>query len=159
MDIRLEVSGLENSYGRLDGIANPAAVIDPAVRTWTKGVVLRELYGPQQYPPTIAPGYWAAHTTIRQKRAFFAKLRRGEWTGRTGLLGNSWRAEKIADGIYVIVNAQPYAGWVVGEGTQTGFTKGRWWMYRNRVDDHVPELLKRIREAVVTYWQRGRYGI
>ena len=159
MDIKLEINGLNSTYSALDGIANVGAVIDPAVRTWSKGVVLRELYGEQHYPPPIPSGYWAAHTSAKQKRAFFAKLRRGEWTGRTGLLGASWRVEKVADGIYNIVNGLAHAGWVVGEGTQTGFTRGRWWVYRDRIDPHVPELLKRIREAAITYWQRGRFGV
>ena len=160
--VSLQVNGLKDMQSRLDGLANPGAIIDPAVRTWTKGVTLRKLYGEQNYAPPIAPGLWAANTTLRQKRAFFAKMRKGGWKGRTGALGAAWTVEQVALGHYRIRNTSPYANWIVGNAIgkqQTRWARQYWWRYTDKIQDEYPELLRRCDNAIITYWQRGRYGI
>ncbi len=156
------IQGADIVKQRLEGLENPGRVLDPAVRTWTKGTVLRRLYGVQNYAPPIPPGLWARMTTPKQKAAFFAKLRRGEWTKRTGTLGNAWRVERVNDGVYKVTNPTPYANWIVGNAIakqQTRWARVYWWRFRERLDEDYPELLRRCQDATITYWQRGRYGL
>ena len=162
MRVSLTVQGADRVSERLRGLENVNQVIDPDVRTWTKGFVLRRLYGVQNYPPPIRPGLWAANTTPAQKRAFFAKLRRGEWTGRTGELGNAWTVDRISDATYRIRNPTKYANWMVGNAIgkqQTRWSRQYWWRYRDRFDDELPELMRRIENGIIRYWQRGQWGI
>lgn len=42
------------------------------------------------YPPPIAPGVFKRYATPKQLRYVMAKIRRGEWSGRTGALAKAW---------------------------------------------------------------------
>lgn len=160
--VSIQIRGVETVAKRLQGMENPAKIIDPEVRKWAKGFVLRKLYGEQNYGPKPGRGVWAANTTPAQKRAFFAKLNRGEWTGRTGNLGRAWIVERAADANYRIRNTQPYANWMVGNNLgkqQVKWTRGAWWRFYDRFMDEVPELQRRIENGLIRYWQHGRWGI
>lgn len=160
--VSLLVTGVDRVTQRLQGLEHVERVIDDDVRRWTKGFVLRRLYGEGNYPPKPGRGVWAANTTTAQKRAFFAKLRRGEWTGRTGRLGNAWVVERVSDANYRIRNPERYANWMVGNTIgkqQTRWARTYWWRFRDRFDDELPELMRRIENGIIRYWQRGQWGI
>lgn len=84
----------------------------------------------KEYPPPPRPGEWAAKTTLRQKRAFFALLREGRIKGsREGTLGRRWtHAVTItADGLEGRAgNNTPYGPWVQSKRFQARFHQGRW---------------------------------
>src|SRR3990167_7842803 len=54
----------------------------------------------QPYPRPIGAGVFKRLATPKQIRYVMAKIRRGEWTGRTGGLGRQWRctAEPLPTG-------------------------------------------------------------
>jgi len=81
------------------------------------------------YPPPIGKGVFKMMATPAQRRAVMAKIRRGEWMGRTGALGRSWRAgmEPLDDGARIrIRNVAPYAAFVVGIWQQPFHTHTLW---------------------------------
>lgn len=99
------------------------------------------------YPPPIPPGHWAAHTTPAQKRAFFAQMREGGWTGRTDALKRSITTEVRGMGgeIRGIVGANmPYDIYVIGP-KQAAFHKGRW----KTMVQHAKEQADKIEEFFV----------
>lgn len=156
--VSLLIHGVDRITERFRGLQNVETIIDPDVRRWTKGFVLRNLYGEQNYAPPIRPGLWRAKTTLAQKKAFFARMRDGGWRGRTGALGQAWTVEQVSNANYRIRNSQPYANWIVGNAIgrqQTGWAREYWWRYRDRVDSETPELMRRIEDSIIRYWSRG----
>ncbi len=143
---------------RLNNLANVERVVDYDVRQWTNELVQRDLAGIENYAPPIAPGVWRANTTRAQQRAFFAKLRRGEWTGRTGTLGASWTVTAQGPARYKIANSQKHAGWIVGNAIglqQVRWSRLYWWRYRSRFDARLPDLQARLDVAIEHNWQQG----
>ena len=70
---------------------------------------------------------------------------------RTGRLANSWSAGRERMGVWSIRNSASYSGYVVGDAKGNGqayMHKGRWWIGRNIIEDHVPELRRSIVEAL-----------
>ena len=73
------------------------------------------------YPPPIQPGVFKQYATPAQKRAVMAKIRRGEWTGRTGALAEAWRTayEALSNGASTaIYNASRVARFIIGVNQQ-----------------------------------------
>src|SRR3990167_5601384 len=67
-------------------------IVETRVQPAVQLVVERELV---PYPPPIRPGIFKALATPKQFRYVMAKIRRGEWKGRTGALGKRWHVIAI----------------------------------------------------------------
>lgn len=70
-----------------------------------------------QEPPPIRRGVFKQHATPKQFRYVMAKIRRGEWTGRTGATAAGWTVSHQVDGqsfVLVVLNAEPHARFVYG---------------------------------------------
>lgn len=95
-----------------------ARLVETHVRPAVQEVVERDLV---RYPGPIGQGVFKALATPRQRRYVMAKIRRGEWTGRTGGLGRRWivRAVPTAKGaVLEVANTSPIARYVVGRNQQ-----------------------------------------
>lgn len=114
--------------------------------------VLRMQQALQKYPPPIAPGHWRANTSPAQRRAFFAKLRRGEVSGhRTGNLGRGWTAtmrRKWGGLEGKVSNQVPYAMWVQADATQSRFHRNRWQTDRAVLALEEPVLEREVSAAL-----------
>jgi hypothetical protein len=125
MTLSIEIRGIDELYRRLDRVAATTTLVPPMQRSVER--VRRRV---AEYPGSIPSGRWAAMTTPRQKRAFFARLRAGRISGsRTGKLGQSWttRLEMSSGGIVGRVGTnRPYARWVQDRANQARFHQGRW---------------------------------
>ena len=99
------------------------------------------------YPPPPPPGYWAAHASPAQKRAFFAK---GGWEGRTGTLGRSITSEVRGVGTDevrgIVGTAIPYAPYVIGP-AQAAFHAGRWKMIAEHAEEQKGQIEEFFTEA------------
>lgn len=81
------------------------------------------------YPPPIKSGSFKRHATPRQLRYVMAKIRRGEWTGRTGALKRAWQTliNNIPEGVAILVhNTSRVARYVVGDNQQAFHTETGW---------------------------------
>ena len=67
MPITIQIEGTERLARKFDAAGQIRVLRPPMLRA------LARLEDPiKTYPPPIAPGHWAANTTPRQRRAFFA---------------------------------------------------------------------------------------
>lgn len=70
-----------------------------------------------QEPPPIRPGVFKQYATPKQLRYVMAKIRRGEWTGRTGATSAGWSVSYTVNGgnfTLVVMNDEPQARFVYG---------------------------------------------
>lgn len=68
-------------------------------------------------PPPIRPGVFKQYATPKQLRYVMAKIRRGEWTGRTGATSAGWSVSYAVEGgsfTLVVMNKEPQARFVYG---------------------------------------------
>ena len=82
---------------------------------------------------------WAQNVRAKLKSTPYPPKRPGQRYVRTGLLANSWRAERKGKGRAVIINSASYSGYVVGK-KQAWMHRGRWWLGRNVLMESAPEL-------------------
>ena len=139
MTIEIEIQGLEEAQARLG--TDILGVITPAL---TRSV-LRMEGAMKVYPPPPGDGEWAANTTPRQRRAFFALLRRGAISGRrTGTLGRRWthRVQRGADQVLAEVgNNTEYGPFVQSKLFQARFHRGRWQTDQVVMEAELPRLV------------------
>lgn len=140
MPITIEIEGVEDLARKFDAAGQVMVLRPPMVRG------LARLEDPiKTYPPPIASGHWAANTTPRQRRAFFALLRTRRISGkRTGTLGRRWTSRITEKGVNLEGewgNVTTYAPFVQGEETQARFHRGRW------ITDQ--QVIDRNRQAIV----------
>jgi hypothetical protein len=106
------------------------------------------------YPSPPAPGEFAAKTTRAQQKAFFAQLRAGGWSGRTGELGRSVQVlsgetESLGGDVSVVVGSRlDYARWVIGDETQARLHKERWWTLEGQLDKRADDIVDVFAEAL-----------
>ena len=87
------------------------------------------------YPGPIKPGSFRRHATPKQLRYVMAKIRRGEWTGRTGALKQAWQTlfENVTTGAIIRVrNLSTVAKYIVGDRQQAFHTETGWPKARTR---------------------------
>lgn len=117
------IVGVKNAKRALETLGRSTVeLFDGAAESWTKLVIQRELAGRQNYP---AP-------------------RQGQRYVRTYQLGSGWRASRTRLGRWRIWNTQAYSVYVVGDSAGQGqawMHRGRWWIARQRVDRHRPDLV------------------
>lgn len=114
----------------LDWVTSTPQTITVVVDTYVKPAVLevveRELV---PYPGPIRKGAFRELATPKQFRYVMAKIRRGEWTGRTGELGRKWivRAVPMQRGSSILVaNTSSIAKFVVGRFQQRFHFDTQW---------------------------------
>lgn len=111
------------------------------------------------YPPSIRPGVFRRHATPKQLRYVMAKIRRGEWTGRTGSLRQAWQTviEQIPAGVILHVrNVSRVARYIVGDQQQGFHTETGWPVARQHVpavhrlviDSFRPAMVRRFVERL-----------
>jgi hypothetical protein len=131
----ISITGLDKILKKLGHFETMRIMEEPMERS-----LLKIESAMSEYPPPPAPGEWAAKTTVRQKRAFFALLRAGQIKGkRTGTLGRRWThaITKSAGGMEGVVgNNTEYGPWVQSKRFQARFHQGRW-----QTDEEVLENL------------------
>ena len=96
-------------------------------------------------------GKWARKVRAALKATPYPSRPAGSKYIRTGRLANSWFANREQMGVWSIQNSASYSGYVVGDAKgnkQAYMHKGRWWIGRNIIEDHVPELRRSIVEAL-----------
>lgn len=111
-----------------------------------------------EYPGKPAPGEWArwvnSHSPEKAAQirgAFFARLRSGGWSGRTGTLGRKWTdsVKRSSSGVVGKVGIKlDYAAWVQSSKFQAGLHSGRW----KNTDDAV---IRKHRRAIVADFERA----
>lgn len=105
------------------------------------------------YPSPPASGEWAANTSPRQKRAFFALLRAGRIKGgRSGTLGRRWTHAITRTGGGMegrVGNNVPYAAWVQSARFQARFHQARWQNTDQSVLDSLrDEIIRDFEDAL-----------
>ena len=152
MSLEVEVRGLPDAQSVLN--TDVAAALVPVL---TRSV-LRMADQLRRYPPPPASGVWRANTTPRQKRAFFALLRRGVISGeRTGRLGRSWRHTvemRPAELAASLTNDAPYAPFVQGAQSQARFHRGRWTTDAAVIEGEAPVLVREAESALRQAFRR-----
>ncbi len=132
--VTFELDGVERLARKFDAAGQVAVLRAPMVRS-----LARLESGLKTYPTQIAPGVWAANTTPRQKRAFFAKLRAGQTSGkRTGTLGRRWTSRTFEQRNTLVGewgNNTEYARFVQDGEEQARFHRGRWVTTRHVLDN------------------------
>lgn len=96
--------------------------VQPALDTYMR----REL---QPYPRAIAPGVFKRFATRKQLRYVMAKIRRGEWSGRTGAFGRAWVVEStptFSGTVVRIRNTSRVAVFIVGSRQQAFHADTGW---------------------------------
>ncbi len=122
------------------------ARVQPALDTYMR----REL---QPYPRAIAPGVFKRFATRKQLRYVMAKIRRGEWTGRTGAFGRAWVADSEAIQLGAVVrirNTSRVATYIVGSRQQAFHADTGWQHVPNEHVDAVRRLARH--EFVLGYF-------
>lgn len=132
--VTFELEGIERLARKFDAAGRVEVLRAPMVRS-----LARLEDGLKRYPEPIAPGVWAANTTPRQKRAFFAKLRAGQVSGkRTGTLGRRWTSRTYEQRSTLVGewgNNTQYAPFVQDGDEQARFHRGRWLTTRHVLDN------------------------
>jgi hypothetical protein len=103
----------------------------------------------QPYPRPIAPGVFKRFATRKQLRYVMAKIRRGEWTGRTGAFGRAWVADSEAVQLGAVVrirNTSRVATYIVGSRQQAFHADTGWPDVPNA---HVDNARRLARAALV----------
>lgn len=149
MEIHIQVDGAERLYKMLG--LDIIQVIAPAIES--SGYRVEAEF--KVYPRPPGAGEWARDTSSRQKVAFFAKLRSGEWTGRTGQYGGGWQMNStrtVSQAISEIYNPVEYAGWVGSAERQARMHRGRWPTDLKILTKETPlviaDVAKRITDAL-----------
>ncbi len=147
MPITIEIEGVEDLARKFDAAGQVMVLRPPMVRG------LARLEDPiKTYPPPIASGHWAANTTPRQRRAFFALLRTRRISGkRTGTLGRRWTSRITEKGASLEGewgNVTAYGHWVQGHGDQVAFHRGRWITDQQVVDRNRQAIADDFAQAI-----------
>lgn len=107
----------------------------------------------EEYPPEPAHRMKTAHHSILG--TIITK------TGRTGLMGRSWRINQLSTGYTLENTAQrkgrAYSGYVVGDAYGTGqawMHQGRWNLFRDVVDEEVEKLPDEIGDEIMMVARR-----
>jgi hypothetical protein len=147
MPVTIALYGARRLAGKFERAQRLEILRPPMVRA------LARLEDPiKTYPPPPAPGVWAAHTSKRQKRAFFALLRAGRITGkRTGTLGRRWTSKITEKGVNLEGewgNITGYGRFVQGEETQARFHRGRWITDQQVIDQNRRAIVNDFSQAI-----------
>lgn len=138
------VDELIRKLGKVDGVQVLEAPMRRSVNRLQRDIANYDAV------PKMQPGEWAAKTSLKQKRAYWAKVKRlGKHPGRTGTLGKRWktRITKSAGGLTgKIGNNTKYGPWVQSEKWQAGMHRKRW-----QTDQQVTD---RNRRAIVDDFER-----
>lgn len=149
----LKISGLAELATALGALGrNVESELAPVVEE-ALHYLWQELPG---YPPKPQPGEAAQHWTAQQRRWFFAHLRSGQvetpYKRRlAGGLGGSVSVEvrSVAGEIQGVMGPNmPYARWVIGRDTQAALHAGRWWIFEDEIEKHLPEAVQIIEAGV-----------
>lgn len=147
MPITIQIEGTERLARKFDAAGQIRVLRPPMLRA------LARLEDPiKTYPPPIAPGHWAANTTPRQRRAFFALLRARRISGkRTGTLGRRWTSKVTERGASLEGewgNVTAYGHWVQGHGDQVAFHRGRWITEQQVIDRNRQAIVDDFGQAI-----------
>lgn len=145
----IEINGLDAVLKKLGKLGTLDILEEPVERSLLKIEEKMKTYARQP-----AQGEWAANTSPRQKRAFFALLRAGRITGRrSGTLGRRWThaITRTSDGMEGKVgNNVPYAAYVQSARFQARFHQARWTNTDQAVVDSLRgEIVRDIEETVL----------
>lgn len=133
------ISTINATPAMIQGITQTAIL--PALETYTAQQLV-------PYPPPIRPGVFKRFATPRQRAYVMAKIRRGEWTGRTGTLGRQWRVTtaNLPNGAGIrLANISTIAKYVVGDRQQSFHADTGWPVVRQ----HAPDVLRLTRDTFV----------
>lgn len=143
----IAITGLDRVIAKLGRVATLDILEAPMERSLLK---IEEKM--KTYPPPPTSGQWAANTTPRQKRAFFALLRAGRIKGtRSGTLGRRWThaITKTNDGMEGRVgNNVPYGPWVQSQRFQARFHQGRWPTDEQVMQELRPGIVRDFEETI-----------
>lgn len=154
MPVSIRIEGEEQLRRRLGAAGTVAVLRPPMIRSLA---LLEDTI--KTYPPPIAPGVWAANTTPRQRRAFFALLRARRVSGkRTGTLGRRWASKITEKGASLEGewgNVTVYGPYVQGDGTQARFHMGRWTTDEQTVARHRQAITDQFSAAITAALTEG----
>lgn len=129
----IEIRGYNRVENKLRRLASDLSKeVDPIVREWTQEERARFKRTP--YPP---------------------KPPRSKYV-RTGRLANSFAVRKESLARYIIENRAPYSSYVIGDNrgeNQAWMHRGRWWLMRPMLEEHAPDLTRRISNYLRRMWE------
>lgn len=150
----IEIRGVDELIRKLGSVEGVKVLEDPMRRSVDR---LKRDIANYDAVPKMRPGEWAAKTSLKQKRAYWFKVKQlGKHPGRTGVLGKRWttRINRSKTGLTgKIGNNTTYAPWVQSEKWQARMHRKRWKTdqqvtYNNRnaiVADFEREIRKALR--------------
>jgi hypothetical protein len=116
----------------------------------------------KQYPPqrhvSRAQAYGQTFSSDRQRRWFFAALASGELQlpySRTNTLADAWKLEPLGSEGVGLINEAPYAGLVMGKGTQARMMKLIGWPTVESVLKRYRPRIGRVAMQSILKWLRG----
>ena len=147
-DVNITISGVPQLLRKLDAIT-----ADRTLRTAMVASLVLLQSDLQQYPKPPAPGSFPGFVSVKQRRWFFAALRKGEITvpyRRTGLLGRAWTRRITGRGLGMVgfvgnVTGRTYGRYVQDSKRQARIHQRRW--------STVQSVARRRRAAVVHEFQ------
>lgn len=150
----IEIRGVDELIRKLGSVEGVKVLEDPMRRSVNR---LQRDIANYDAVPKMRPGEWAAKTSLKQKRAYWFKVKQlGKHPGSTGTLGKRWttRITRSQGGLTgKIGNNTAYAPWVQSEKWQARMHRKRWKTdqevtYNNRnaiVADFEREIRKALR--------------
>jgi len=147
--VSVELKGADELVRKL-GKAIALSTLRPAMQrsvNWIHDDVVK-------YPERPSAGSFAGFVSDKQRRWFFAALRRGDITVpyvRTGALGRRWTT-KITMGpdalVGTIGNDTEYAPFVQSKDQQAQIHQGRWETIEQVLDDNKPAIEQEFKRAI-----------
>lgn len=123
----IEIRGVDELIRKLGKVEGVQVLEAPMRRSVDR---LQRDMADYDYVPKMQPGEWAAKTSLKQKRAYWAKVKKlGKHPGRTTKLGQSWktRITRSSGGLTGKIGTnRQYAPWVQSEKWQARMHRKRW---------------------------------
>ena len=147
--IRVDIKGGDELIRKLGRVTALGTLRPPMQRS-----VARVHKDIADYPEPPGPGSFKGFVSDKQRRWFFAALRRGEITVpyvRTGTLGRRWttRVRGSADGVEGTVgNNTEYAPFVQGKSQQAQIHQGRWETIEQVLEDNEQVIVADFNRAI-----------
>jgi len=147
--VRVELKGADALMRKL-GKATALSTLRPAMQR----SVMRVHKDIAEYPEPPGAGSFKGFASDKQRRWFFAALRRGDIAVpyvRTGTLGRRWTT-KVTMGpdelLGTIGNDTAYAPFVQSGGQQAQIHQGRWETIEKVLDDNKPAIEQEFKRAI-----------
>jgi hypothetical protein len=155
MDIKFDITGLDNVQTFLRSLSGD--VLDTVLKAYGEYLVGDQSHGLKHYSPyeyvARSEVYSPPFVSDRQRRFVMAMISEGKidpgTPHRTGELQRGWELHPQGDVAYIITNSVPYAGYVVGDESQSAMAKrGGWRTVSQNVKDNAAGAFRAAVQAL-----------